>query len=136
MALTDAQKCSVYEILNISQVDTASLHNGFGVSLTLSDMDTLKDEVTTRITALTSAQETKVVALISAWDAIYLNVGKIEGGSVGGVAGTSYSFEEARMRIREALYIYIPIFHMIDAIKRRKNQSINGASSFVPISLS
>jgi hypothetical protein len=129
MALTDAQKLSVFECLGItygagggSAANTATIHNGFGESLTLTEMDTLRTAVTDHLDNLVSAVETKVAALVVEWDNVRIKVGAIQG-NVGSLQGVTYSFEDARKLIKEQMMVYVPVMHIQDSIRRRQGEA-------------
>lgn len=129
MALDAAQKLSVYECLGVTagpgggtNEDKATIHNGFGVTLTLTEMDRLRDQLDAYLTGVTSAVETKIAALVVAWDAVRLCTGKMEGGSIGDISGMSDSFEDKRANIRGLMQVYVPVMHMVEAIRRRQGE--------------
>lgn len=129
MALTDAQKLSVYECLGVTfgagggtQADSATIHNGFGVTLTLSQMDTLRDQLDAHLAGVTTAVETKIAALVVAWDAIRLCTGKMESGAIGDLSGMSDSFEDKRAHFRSLMQVYVPVMHMVEAMRRRTGE--------------
>lgn len=139
MALTDPQKATCFEILGITrgpaagtQEDIATLHNGFGVTLTLSQMDTLRDKVNTVLTDLDSTALTKVTAIVADYEAIENHTGELQSGSIGNIQGLSYSFEAKRARLTERLTFYVPVIDMASAIKRRDAKTFGGSSvSFI-----
>ena len=131
MALTTAQKLSCYEILGVTagpgggtEEDTLTLHNGYGITLTLSEMDNLRDKVEAALTGLASGQETKVAAIVTEWDAMGFNVGTLDG-SVGNVQGVSFSWKEKREYLYQRLTYFVPIEDMARGIKKR-NEKTNG----------
>lgn len=136
MALTDAQRLSVFEILDImpgpgggTQEDNASLHNGFAESLTLTELDNLRDKVDAHIAGLTSAAETRVIALVTEWDALGLNVGVMDGG-LDDISGLAWSYEQKRALITKRMYQIIPVMKMADAVRKREQASNGGG--YVP----
>lgn len=119
MALTDQEKLTCYHILGAFWADTASITNGYGTVLTLDDISTLKTDISTRLAALDVASLVEVSALVAEWRALGNAPVEIEGGSSGNSTGLNFSWEKSRASIREALHTYVPVMHMIDAIKRR-----------------
>jgi hypothetical protein len=126
MALTSAQKLSCYEILGVTagpgggaNADAAVLHNAFGISLSLSEMDGLRDSLDLYLDNLAAAHETKVAAIVAEWDALGFHVGSIDGGSIGDLQGASLSFDAIRQHLRERLQIYVPVLHMLEAVRKR-----------------
>ena len=127
MALTDAQKLSVYECLGVTHgagggtnEDNATIHNGFGVTLTLTEMDTLRDALAAHLAGITAAVETKIAAIVVKWDEVAYCAGKIEGGTVGDISGVTVSFDEIRAVLRDRMMNVLPVMHMVDSIKKRQ----------------
>ena len=126
MALSTAEKLSCFECLNVTygpggggNSATAHIHTGFGVSLELNQMDTLRTELDTYLDNLAAGPLLKVQALVVEWDAVASLSVSLEGG-VGDLSGVSYSADAERARIRERMQIYVPVMHIIDSIKRRE----------------
>jgi hypothetical protein len=117
--LTAAEQLSCFEILDISNAASGAIHNGYAIELTISDLDRLRDAVTTKLTGLNSDQETKVRAIVVEWDAIGFQTGKISEGAMGTLNGLSDSFEDRRALLLKRLHIYVPMQHIIQGIARR-----------------
>jgi len=125
---------SCFEIARVIYADSLKIHNGYGVVLELSDLDTLKDALRTYLTStLDSDSTTKVEALVVAWDAVRLNVGRIEGGAIGELSSLTYTADEKRQQIKELFQTYVPVMHIVDSIKRRENAAPNTSTGFIPI---
>lgn len=127
MALSGAQKLSVKECLGVSagpggggNANNATIHNHYGVILTLSEMDTLRDELDTYIDNLASDQETAVAALVVEWDKVRLCTVSIEAGGIGDASGITHDPAEKRKRIRELMQTYIPVLSLIESIRCRE----------------
>lgn len=125
MALTTAVKISCFQLLGISygpgggaNANSATIHNGFGVTLSLTQMDTLRDNVNTFLDNVSSDQETEVESIITQYDAIK-NV-KVEiDGAVGDIQGVRYSTDAHIASLRVQLQNVIPVMHMIESIAKR-----------------
>ena len=132
MPLTDAEKLSCFEILEAFWADTATIHNGYGTVLTLSDIDRLKSDITTRLGNLDAASLVKVSALVVEWDALGTAPVLVEAGSSGNTSGVSYNIDQHRANIRKRLHTYVPVIHIIDSIMRREGPT-NTRSGIIPI---
>lgn len=129
MALSDAEKLSCFEILEAYWDTTATITNGFGVELTLTQLDTLKNDISARLTALDTASLVKVSALVVEWDACRLDTLRLEQGTTGGVNGVFMDSEKQQARIRKLLHTYVPVMHMVEAMKVREGPTGSGGIS-------
>ena len=131
IALSATNRLYVFEILELTigpgggtKEDTATIHNGYGISLTLSDMDKLRDAVDAYLAGIDTETQTNIEALCTAWVDVRLCTGSIEGGNMGEIGGVSINFEEKRMRIKTLMQTYVPVLSLLDSIRRRNdNQS-------------
>lgn len=123
MALTAAEIASCFEIANVIwQVGigtTATVHDGYGIQLTLTDIDTLQTDLLGRLQNLAAIAETNVRALTVSWATVRLSTAKIESGSAGDTGGLNFSFEEKRAQIKQLFNVYVPVLHMADAQRRK-----------------
>jgi hypothetical protein len=119
MPLSDAEKLSCFEILEGFWADTATIHNGFGVQLTLTQLDTLKNDISTRLAALDAASVIKVQAIVSEWDNVKFAAMDLQAGTTGGVTGVNLDFAKVQARLRFLLQTYVPVMHMVEALKRQ-----------------
>lgn len=129
MALSDDQKLSVFECLGVTfgpgggtNINNATIHNGFGVMLNLTEMNTLRDQVSAYLATVSAAVEAKISGLVTAWDSVRLCTGSMEGGTIGEIQGVTLSFDEKRANIRQLMQVYVPAMDMANAIKRRTGQ--------------
>ena len=127
MALTTAQKLSCYEVLGVSygpgsgaNVDKETIHNSLGIMMSLTEMDTLRDELDLYIDNLSSDVQTRVEQIVSEWDSLGYNLLKIENGNVGDAGGVSIDLNGKRDLLRERLQIYIPVVHIVEQLKRKQ----------------
>lgn len=136
MALSGAEKASVFECLRGYWAGaTASITNGYGITLSISDLATLTNDINTRLTAIDSDATAlaKVQALVVKWDRIANSSVSIDG-SVGDMTGVKYSAADARERLREQMHVYVPVMHMLEAIKARNAQSVGSSGASFGIS--
>lgn len=139
MALDDSEIAYCFEIANVIwQVGigtTATVHDGFGIQLTLTDIDQLQTDLLTRLQNLAAIAVTNVRALTVDWALIRLNTAKMEGGQTGDTGGLTFSFETKREQIKQLFNVYVPVLHMADA-QRRKSMTPVGepVSSFIGVS--
>lgn len=127
MALSEAEKLSCFEILEAfwltSTETTGEITNGFGIELTLTNLDTLKDNIKNRIDTLDASVDpmdvaavVKVQAIVAEWDS--LGIGDVE--VQNSPQGASYSSEDHRNKIRKRLQKYITVMHITDGIKQKQ----------------
>ncbi len=124
--MTPAQKLSCFECLGVTygpgggaNEDNAVINNGFGITMSLTDMDKLRDAVSLYLDNLSADVETKVAALVVQWDAVALLTGDISGGNVGNLGSVSYNPEAQRAQIRKMMETYVPVMHIENALQRR-----------------
>jgi len=125
MALTEAQIRSCFEMLDTPYSTSFNTMDGMGTLSSQTDVSgsttgQAKTAITTAIAAFTSDTETKVTALITAWDEISLNVGTIQSGGVSDVQGLSFSFEDKRNLIRNRLQTYLPFYKFHEVLKKQQ----------------
>ena len=135
MSFTVPQKLSVFECLGVtygpgggSSAANATLHNGFGVLLTLSQMDQLRTEVNNLLDNMAIDQETAVKELVVEWDAVRLQTAEVTGGSIGSATSVTYSAAGKRERIRQLMTVYVPIFTIAQSMKQREGESRIGCN--------
>jgi len=131
MALTAAESLSVFEILEAFWDTTASVTDGYGIQLTLTELSELKTGISTRLAALDAASLIKVSALVVEWDAISSATLSMDGGSIGSLQGVKLDFKEMQARIRKRLQTYVPVLHMADAIKHKRGP-VGSQSAQIP----
>lgn len=120
MALTPAEILSCFELLQAFWSDTGSVTDGFGIQLSLTELDALKSDITTRLDALDADAVLKVRAIVLRYDVIASSTMSIEGGSTGNVSGVTIKMEELIARLRQRLLTYVPVMHIADAIKQKR----------------
>lgn len=112
MSLTAAQRLTVFEMLGVVDGDNVvELADPYGVSVASSGSgDSAKARLDVLIAALTADQETRVAAIVAAWDAIASDTTRIEDGGAGSARGVYYNPESERGRLRERLRVVLPVF--------------------------
>jgi hypothetical protein len=130
LALTVAQKIRVFEVLEVTygpgggdNEDVATIHTGFGIDASLTEMDTLRAELLKFLTALDSSVEAEIVTLLAEWDIVRLQTVTMSDGSAGDVSGASLDPNVRREQIRKLMQIYVPVMHLTDSLKRREGPS-------------
>lgn len=130
MALELAERASCFEILSEFWAGaTATITNGYGITLTLSDLNILTADINTRLD-LVSADVTacaKVKEIVVDWDCISNVEIELDGG-VGDVTGLKYSASAQRERLRKQLNVYVQVLHLVDAVKQRNGPQGQSAS--------
>lgn len=130
MALSNAEKLSCFEILEGFWADTATIHNGFGVQLTLTQLDTLKNDISTRLSNLDADAVLKVQGIVAEWDGIKFAAMDLQAGTTGGVTGVNLDFAKVQARMRFLLQTYVPVMHMIEAVKRQQGPTGQESAQF------
>ena len=127
MALTTAQKIRVYEVLGVTygpgggdNANYATIHNHLGIELTLTEMDTLRDALSTYLETLDADVETEIESLLDEWEGCRLLTVKMDGGGTDGVDGVTVDPEAMRRRVRELMQQYIPVMSIAQSVKRRQ----------------
>lgn len=139
MALTTAQIIEVFECLEVTygpgdagnaNVDSATIHNNYGIELTLTEMNTLRDAIKVYLGTLDASIEAKIVALLADWDTVRLQTVQIQDGSTGETSGVSLDPQRQRERIRQVMQVYVPVLDISQSIKRRKGPDAQGRVVF------
>ncbi len=133
MALSLAERASIFEMLSAFWgAESASITNGYGIVLTLSDLNILTADINRRMDVidLDATAVTKVQALVVKWDCIASEDVEIQAGNVGDISGVTYSTKSARARIRDVMHTYIPVMHMAQAVQRRKGPEEEAGCAF------
>jgi hypothetical protein len=112
MALTTAQKLSLFEILEVpyqttadSPVDEFKLS---GETTSATATDALATKILSRISALSSDEETRLTTYITRWDELGTTRVAVNGG-VAEVSGVSWSVEDELRAIQQRVKIIIPV---------------------------
>lgn len=134
MALTTPQKMALFQVLDVPIFTAYNTLSGVGTLSTESDMSAAgasaaKTAIETHLAALAldSALEDELQSLLDSWISSGLKTTEISGGSVGDIAGVSFSEERKRELIRERVKLLVPFFraHEIYA----KNIGANSANN-------
>lgn len=125
MAMTPAEKLSCFEILEAfwltSTETTGEITNGFGIELTLTNLDVLKTNIKNRIDALDASVDlmdvaavVKIQAIVSEWDSLGISDVQVQNGNV------NYDSEDHRNKIRKRLQKYITVMHITDGVRQKE----------------
>ena len=123
MALTTAQQISLFQILDVPYGTSYNTLDGMGSLTAQTDINIATAQAYTvilaAVAALESDVETVLTALITEWDAIGLNSGRIESGGVGDLAGASFDWDRKRQLIRERVQVILPFYRWHEVLARR-----------------
>lgn len=112
MALTNAQKISLYQILGIPYAETYTVHDGMGTApdygTIQSTYSTIKTQLDLFLASLADGVETAIVGLITAWDSITTTAISMTSGAVGSINGITIDYEAQRALIRERMENLVP----------------------------
>lgn len=128
--LTSAERASCFECVSGFWAGaTATVTNGYGVMLSISDLATLTNDINSRLDAiaLDATARAKIKALVVRWDVIAGQFFEFSG-NIGDVSGVTTSSEKMKDAIRAQMETYLHVFHMIDGIKRRNGERNHPAS--------
>lgn len=130
--LTEDEINQCFEILQVINADSAEVHNGFGITLYISNLDVLMNQVRARLTALSDSKVCAIRAILCSYAPYRFNFTTIEGGSAGSTSGISDNPAVARAGLKVILQSYIPDFHIAEAKARNLNTQ-STPSAAVPI---
>ena len=122
MAITDAQKVELFDILEVPlDYEVYEPVDKFRMSAITnapsSAEQKLQAKIESRLAAIDgTAKETKLVSLIAEWQQVGVNVASIDG-SIGGVNGVTYDPREQQMRIQRSVKIIIPVMQYVKEIQ-------------------
>ncbi len=106
MALTAAQTTQFFEILGIPQNGAGDVFSSvatlFGPAYETYDCSGIVSKVNTRLSALTTSQETRVTALLTRWDAI-TSYSPLQVNQNGDTSGRVVDYPQERENIRRSL---------------------------------
>ena len=135
MALTDAQTLTTFEILEVPY-DTSALEpmGRFNLTGLERQVDTeaqqLQTLIITKLSSLSTAQETRLIEYINLWDAVGVNTTSIDGGSIGGASGVSIDWDMQLRRIQQRVKILVPVMRYKAELD---NDKYNTGSASVPV---
>lgn len=132
-ALSLPERASVFEILRAFwEGSTATVTNGYGLMLTISDLETVTNGINSRLDDIESDDTAteKIRDLVEDWDEIASTQVQLNNSTVGSISGITISSDAIKENIRQRLGTYLQVFHMFDAIKRRNAES-GGAGNIV-----
>lgn len=129
--LTTADRRTVFKILRAFwSGGNATITNGFGVVMTVSDLDTLTDLIDAKLDSYIAddAACTDIQTLVTQWDlfsGMHLE-GPVQVGSI----SANISLSEIRNQIKQELHTYVPIMTMGEGLAKRKDAERGGGAGF------
>lgn len=117
---------------------TATVHNGYGIILSLSQLDELQNDLMARLAALSATSVSLVQELIYGdddgfgWKDVRKGSMEVNDGGSDTARGVSFSMEDQRQSIKGLFDGYVGCMSMARAIARRQDQE-RGKSSCIPI---
>jgi hypothetical protein len=135
MALTETQTDTVFEILEVPRSNSVDMPVGnmgiTGQTYTEGNSEfKLQLKIESRITALSSAQETRLIAYGDQWEAIGTQVYTLDGGT-GGIDGITYNPADELNRIQQRVKRLVGVYAMIEEIEMENSKGAGGG--FVPV---
>ena len=136
MALTTAQKISVFEILEVPYEDSVDVpvdsFNLDAITVDASSSDQqLKTKIVSRLTALSSDEETKLLAYVTRWDDLGTTAVVLDG-SVGDLSGVAWSADAERRLIQERVKKIVPVMRYLSEIQMQ-GKSGGNPGSVIPV---
>lgn len=132
--LTESQKIRVFECLDITygpgasgnaNVNKATIHNHYGIDTSLTEMNTLRDEVLTTINTMSSEIEADVIELLNEWNLVRLQTVTMSDGSAGDISGASMDPEKRRAQIRSLMARKIGVMDIAESIRLRHGAAVS-----------
>jgi len=128
MALTEVQKITLFEILEVPYDDSVDEPYGDfklnGISHEADNIEyQLYAKIINRLNSLTTAVESKLIAYLTKWEDLDVTVAAIDGG-IGSLTGVSFNPLAERKVIQSRVKIMIPVMKYIHEISvDAQNQS-------------
>ena len=133
MALTTAQKISVFEIIDTPYTGNVDeMYGRFGLSaLTyeVGDDQKVQLKIIDRLATLTAEEEIVLKQYIDRWQYIGTQVWTMDAGSMGTTSGMNVSPDSELMRIRDRVKNLIPVRHYWENVQKSANESGAGGIS-------
>jgi len=129
MALTDAQKITVFEILEMpydsSAIEPWGNYNLVGLLRAVeNDEQKMQLMIQDKILNLSTAQETRLITYVNEWDAVGVNTTSVDNGSIGGASGLSIDWDNRLRRIQQRVKILIPVLKFRTELENDKNGAV------------
>jgi len=134
MALTTAQKISVFEIIDTPYTGSVDeMYGKYGLNATKwrsADNDNkVQVRILDRLANLTSEEEAVLIRYIDRWQYIGTQVWTMDAGSMGTTSGMNVSPDSELMRIRDRVKNLIPVRHYWETVQKSANESGAGGIS-------
>lgn len=120
MALTADELDYCYEIASVIYQDQATMTNGFGETVTLTGLTTLRTKLAAYVANLGPSEEARIRECITLWKTVRLASVAIDG-DIGCLHGISISAAATRNQIKGIFLIYIPVMTLAEGSARRDN---------------
>jgi len=137
MALTTAQTMTVFEILEVpydGSVDEPM--DEFNLLALTHDVSAaaqaLQAKIMSRLTALTTDEETRLLTYVSKWESIDLNMVALSGG-MGTVTGVEYDPGYAMKEIQRRVKNIIPVMRYLHEIQLGQNNQTGNRGGYMPV---
>ena len=108
--LTDDEICQCFELLEKIDGDNATIDNGYGVTLYLSNLDVLKNNVRGRLSGASDSHINAIRQILAAYAPYRFNFTTMTAGSAGSTSGITDDPAAAKDGLRKLLQTYIPEF--------------------------
>lgn len=127
MALTTSQKISLFEIIDTPYTGNVDrMYGEYGLSAlttVVSDDGKVQLKILSRLTELTSAEETVLITYIDRWQAIGTQTWTMDAGAVGTTSGINMSPDVELSRIRDRVKNLIPVRHYWENVQKSAAES-------------
>ena len=128
MALTVAQKISIFQILDVPYSTSYNTLDGMGSLSAQTDMSGASQSaaytaIVAYLATLDSSTETVLAALITEWDAIGSNSIKIENGSLGSLTGVFFNYDTKKANIEARVKSIVPFYKYHEVLERKMGTS-------------
>lgn len=137
MAITEAQKDSVFEILQLPRATSIDMPTDDGKGLTgqtytQSNIEfQLSTKVEARINALTTEQQTRLISYINGWEALGTSIATIDG-NLGSIVGISFDPEKEEAKITERVKRLLCVYQYREEIMMNSAQN-RGSGRIIPV---
>ena len=134
MALSDAEKMSLFEILEVPYATEYHTADGMGTLSAQTDVSgasqgSAKTAIESYLTDdLSSAAETRLQTYIARWDTLSTKHVRMNGGAVGQIGGVERDPEDEREEIRKRVKLLVPFYKFHEVLAKRR-----GGGGHIPL---
>ena len=128
--LTESETFQCFQLAGViwDDFNTASIHDGFGVQLSLTDLSILQSDLRARLVALSDPALVEVRVFIVKWAAVKYSTASMEGGAVGSTTGLKYDPKDKRENVKELFASTLGLMGMAQA-QAAKRKAMMGENS-------